>query len=224
MEHGVRAEGVRRLVLKVHSGAVTLSDSGGTHVEGTIDTIREPRIDQHDSWLTIHSRQEADVRLAVPTGIDVEIRTRIGNVTTRVELGNVSVLAGSGDVRLARVTGPTEVSIASGDLDITDVDGAARVRSASGDITIGRVGRALDAKAGSGDITVASNRGDLFVKAGSGNVSVGVPEGTPTWLNLNSATGDVRVLLPETEPDEESDDHASIQVVTASGNIKIVPA
>lgn len=232
MEHSVQAEGVRRLILRLRSGDVTLSESGGTHVEGTVEAAREPRIDQHDSWLTIQSgRQDAAVRLAVPAGIDVQIRTRSGDVTSRVPLGSVSVATGSGDVRLTRVTGSAEASTDSGDVDISELEGDGQVRSGSGDITVGRLGRSLDIKNGSGDVTVASNRGQLFVRASSGDVSVGVPEGCPTWLDLVSASGEVHVMLPEAGPaaagpadSGPAAGHSSIRVTTASGDIRIARA
>lgn len=227
MEHSVQAEGVRRLVLRLHSGAVTLSDSGGSHVEGTIDAAKEPRIDQHDSWLTIHSgRQEAQVRLAVPAGIDVQLRTRSGDVTARVPLGSVSVTTGSGAVRLARVTGPAEVFLDSGELDLAELEGDGRIRTGSGDITLGRLGGTLEVKSGSGDVTVASNRGQVFVRSGSGDVAVGVPDGCPTWLDLHSAAGNVHVMLPEADPgpDEPPQEPASVRATTASGDIRVAQA
>lgn len=224
MEHSVRAEGIRRLILRLRSGDVTLSDSGGTHVEGTVEAVREPRIDQHGSWLTIQSgRQEVDVRLAVPAGIDVQIRTRSGDVISCVPLGSVSVVTGGGDVRLTRVGGTAQAYTDSGDVDVNELEGDAQVRSGSGQITVGHLSGSLDVKNGSGDVTVASNRGSLVVRASSGDVSVGVPDGCSTWLDLASASGDVHVALPKGSP-SEGEEHASIHVTTASGDIRIAQA
>lgn len=222
IERSVRATGVRRLVVRLQSGEVTLSDSGGDHIEGVVESAREPRIDQHGSWLTIQSRQQAQVRLAIPAGIEVHVRTRSGDVTARVPLGNASIVAGSGDVRLTDATGTIEAFTGSGTLNIESLTGDGQLRTGSGTIAVGRVDGTLAVKSGSGDVTVASNEGRIFVKAGSGDVTVGVPEGCRTWLDLTSASGDIAVNLPEHQdnPTDEGE-HARVQVTTASGDIRI---
>lgn len=227
METPVRADGVRRLVVTLHGGDVALSDSGGTHIEGIVESAHEARISQHDSWLTINAggRRDTSVRLAVPAGIDVHIRARAGDITARIPLGSVSVAAASGDIRLSQVAGPLEAYTDSGDLDITDLEGHGRVRSGSGDVTLGRLSGTLEAKSGSGDIRVASNRGRIVARCGSGDVYVGVPDGVATWLDLTSASGDVAVNLDEGDPaGPDTDGHAEVQVTSASGDIAIVRA
>lgn len=223
----IQAEGVRRLIVVTNDGEVTLSDSGGPQLTGTTTATptNKPTVRQHGGWLMIRAtRQEATVSLAIPAGIDVEVRTRSGAISTEVTLGSAVISTGSGDIHLTSVTGTLGVFTESGDLDIADLAGSGRLRTGSGDITLGTLHDSLEIRSGSGDVTVASNYGDLRVWAGSGDVTVGVPLNLPTWLDLTSATGDVSVHLPDRAFDEEPTEQASLTVATAAGDINVVPA
>ncbi len=225
METPIRADDVRQLVLTLSGGDVVLSDSGGSHVEGIVDTEAEPRVSHHGTMLKIQAgRRNAAIRLAVPVGVNVQLRSARADVVARVPLGNASVATNSGDVRLAEVTGSTEVITDSGDIDVAATDGAyAQVRSGSGDITLGRNRGRAEVRCASGDVTVASNYGQVLVKCGSGNVAMGVPEGVRTWLDLKTWSGSVMVGLPEAEAPAAEDEHenASAMLHTASGDIRV---
>ena len=228
METPIRADDVRQLVLTLSGGDVVLSDSGGNHIEGIVDSDSEPRITNHGTLLKIQSgRRGATIRLAVPAGLNLRIRSPQADVVARVPLGNVSVSTISGDVRLAEVNGSAEVITDSGDVDVSAVDGEyAHFQNASGDVTIGRSTSRTDVRCASGDVTVASNHGQLLVKCGSGDVAVGVPEGLRTWLDLKTWSGSVRVTLPEADPPGEEYDRtpASAILHTASGDIRVTEA
>lgn len=225
METPIRADDVRQLVLTLSGGDVVLSDSGGTHVEGTVDSDTEPRLTHHGALLKIQTgRRNATIRLAVPAGVNVQIRSARADVVSRVLLGNVSLTTGSGDVRLAETAGSLDAVTDSGDVDIAAAEGPyASLRSGSGEVTVGRTRGQVQIRCGSGDVTVASNQGHLVVKCGSGDVAVGVPEGIRTWLDLKTWSGSVSVGLPEAEAptDDEDNNRASAILNTASGDIRV---
>ncbi|WP_425307949.1 DUF4097 family beta strand repeat-containing protein [Ammonicoccus fulvus] len=223
METPIRADDVRQLVLTLSGGDVVLSDSGGSHVEGTVDTETEPRVTHHGNLLKIQAnRRNAVVRLAVPAGINIRLRSARADVVARVPLGDASVVTNSGDVRLGDVSGSVEVITDSGDIDIAAADGAyAQVRSGSGDVTLGRSRGRTEVRCASGDVTVASNHGQLLVKCGSGDVALGVPEGVRTWLDLKTWSGSVHVGLPEAEAPADGGEHASALLHSASGDIRV---
>ena len=223
METPIRAEDVRQLVLTLSGGDVVLSDSGGSHVEGVVDTDTEPRVTHHGPMLKIQAnRRNAAIRLAVPAGIDVRLRSARADVVSRVPLGNASVVTNSGDVRLAEITGSTEVITDSGDIDIAAADGAyAQVRSGSGDVILGRARGRTEVRCASGDVTVTSNHGQLLVKCGSGDIALGIPGGVRTWLDLKTWSGSVHVGLPDAEPPADDHEHASAVLHSASGDIRV---
>lgn len=220
MEVPVSADGVRQLLVSLDGGDLLLSESGGEHVEGTADDLTE--VVHHGNLLKIRARGSSNVRLAIPSGVDLKARTRSGDVFIQVALGAARIAARSGDIRVESLTGPAELSTDSGDIDVTST-GNAQVRSGSGDVTVGNARGQLQVRTGSGDITVGTNRGHAWLESGSGEVSLGVPEDVPTLLDLRSATGSVAVSAPQRER-PEGGEHARVHAATASGDIRITRA
>jgi hypothetical protein len=220
METPVNADGVRQILVNLDSGDLVLSASGGQHVEGVAHDLTE--IVHHGNLLKIRSRGSSDVRLAIPAGIDLKVRTRGGDVLARVPLGAARVATASGDIRLESVTGPAELTTGSGDIDVTST-GDTKARTGSGDITVGSASGQIQVRTGSGDITVGSNHGYAWLESGSGDISLGVPDGVATLLDLKSWTGSVSVSAPQRERPDNGE-QVRVHAATSSGDIRVVRA
>lgn len=170
---------------------------------------------------------------------DLDVRTASGEISVD-SAATLRIRAASGDSRVAAVTGDCRVSSASGDVEVGEVGGRVLVETASGDVTIGEVGRDVEVSTASGDIEVATAGGQLRassvsgdvrvgavhgaraqVNSASGDLEIGVPAGVAAWLDLTSASGDVRTDLTDAGEPEKDTPVLEIRAVTASGDIHI---
>jgi hypothetical protein len=55
-------------------------------------------------------------------------------------------------------------------------------------------------------------------------LTVGVADNLPTWLDLNSVSGDIRIALESTVAPEPGEPYISVRARTASGDIGIYRA
>ena len=98
-------------------------------------------------------------------------------------------------------------------------------KSGSGDVTVKRVRHAsVQASSGSGDITVAATSGSVDLRTASGSLTVGVADRLPAWLDLDSASGEVRIALESTSQPAPGEAYVSVRAVTASGDIAVYRA
>jgi DUF4097 and DUF4098 domain-containing protein YvlB len=134
-------------------------------------------------------RNGVTVRMEVPIGSDVTVKSASGQVELNGPLGAADVRTASGDITADEVeemqaktaSGDVEVGTvgrdlrlqtASGDLRCVKVEGRVSVKTASGDIEVGSAGERVDVRCGSGDIRLGELAGDLSVVAVSGDVQV----------------------------------------------------
>lgn len=162
-----------------------------------------------------------DIRLGRVTG-RTDIRTGSGDIDIENATGAVTVGTGSGDVEVRSAGGGIAVSTGSGDVRIGEAGGPAKVKVGSGDITIERVRDHSVATSGSGDIRVEAAHGpSLVLESARGDVYVGVPGGTPTYLDLKTVTGDIRCDLEPTEKPAEGTRVLALRARTVSGDITV---
>ncbi len=185
------------------------------------------------------NNSNSDVFLEVPAGLDVSVTTQSGDVVINADLGSgkfttgsgdvavgtsvtLSVKSGSGDIAVGRVHEGAEVTTGSGDISIRDATGPVSAKSGSGDIRLDRLrSAAISGSTGSGDISVPSTTGSVDLRSASGSIEVGVAEGLPAWLDLNSVTGDISIDLDPSQQPEEGKPYVTIRCRTASGEIDI---
>jgi len=108
----------------------------------------------------------------------VSVRTTSGDVDAEDVTGPLTVRATSGDVGLDRVKGRVAVETSSGGVDADGIVGNAFVITSSGDATVKAQGDSVDVSTSSGDQTI-----DVF--------------GAPAWVNLKSAAGGIELQLPK---------------------------
>jgi hypothetical protein len=162
----------------------------------------------------------ADVASRGPAG-DFEVSTASGDVDLSGDYDAARVTTASGDVRLGEVRGEAVLTTASGDVEAGPVGGRLSVSTASGDIRVAAVGKDARCKSASGDVEIGwASEGEIVVNTASGDVEVGVAAGVGTWLDLATVSGDSRCTI-SSDAGEESDATLRLSCKTLSGDILV---
>ncbi|WP_031505952.1 DUF4097 family beta strand repeat-containing protein [Streptomyces megasporus] len=143
-------------------------------------------------------RRRADVSLAVPAGVRVEIGVVGADaVVTGVE-GRADVRGITGGVTLVGLTGPARVDTVSGNVEAQGVVGDLRFGSVSGDLTVvDGGGSSVRADTVDGDIVldldpVRKDRGtDVRLTSLAGEIAIRLPHPADTVVDANTAGGSV---------------------------------
>ena len=223
-------------------------------VEVSVDAEDDSFVDQvqirHDhDWLRISfptrflRYTKAYVRLGVPDGLTYVIKTGSADISINADIGRSKIISGSGDITIGNAV-DLECSTGSGDISVARLEGeAARLNSGSGDVSVGEAhcpvtaksgsgdvvlqsldGTNLQANSGSGDIGITATSGSVDLRSASGSLTVGVADNLPTWLDLNSVSGDIRIALESSSPPAPGEPYISVRARTASGDIGIYRA
>jgi DUF4097 and DUF4098 domain-containing protein YvlB len=180
------------------------------------------------------------LRLGVPEDLEYAIKVGSADVTVRAIIGRSKITSGSGDIHVGQAT-DLDCATGSGNISVQSVAGrAARLISSSGDVTLdeahcpvsaksgsGRVSvksahhHQVQANSGSGDIAVDKTSGTVDLRTASGSLTVGVADGLPAWLDLDSGNGDIRIGLDSTHQPPPHESYVSVRARTASGDIAI---
>lgn len=136
-------------------------------------------------------RNGVTVRIEVPAGADLDIKTGSADVELNGTVGDVTVKSGSGDVTGDRANGDVRVATASSDLVVESVAGHLHFHTASGDLRADRIEGGLSMSTASGDVEVGSVFQRVDVRATSGDVRLGEVLGDAAVV---AVSGDVRVL------------------------------
>ncbi|MDQ4008571.1 MAG: DUF4097 domain-containing protein [Actinomycetota bacterium] len=165
-----------------------------------------------------------DVSIERLTGAG-HVRSGSGDVHLTAADADLTVATGSGDVNLGDAAAAVSVQSGSGDVTIESVAGALRVQTGSGDIEVRRADADVKAQTGSGDVAVRRvAAGRVRAKAASGDLHVGVADGTPAWLDVQTLTGSVSNDLDAAEAVGAGEKHVRLELNTVSGDIEIVRA
>jgi hypothetical protein len=184
-------------------------------------------------------RQFFNVRVACPEGTavetasasaDLQARGRLGDVQMRTASGDValqdaaslSVEAASGDVLVREIERDLVVKTTSGDLLARSIGGDLTVAVVSGDVKVATVGGSCRVSTVSGDVEIGELGGEATINGVSGDVELGVAPGRRLWLDVRSASGDVRSDLDVGDAPAGDDTHAAqITVRTVSGDVRL---
>jgi DUF4097 and DUF4098 domain-containing protein YvlB len=178
------------------------------------ETLREVRLEGSGERVLVSARSADDnLEVRVPRGVDVEIRTRHGDIEVRGLAGGVQIESGGGDIRVGgdpsrlRIEGvssdvwvdgsPRSLSVntVSGDIEAPAVTGVVKLSTASGDLEVG--GRGVS------DGTFSTASGDIVFRARPTASAV---------LSFQTATGDVTIGLPD-------DVGVSYEITTVGGEL-----
>jgi DUF4097 and DUF4098 domain-containing protein YvlB len=184
-------------------------------------------------------RRAFAVSVSCPEGTSVEAKSASADLRARGRLGEVTMRNASGDVRVEDVLSLT-VASASGDVTAREISGDAVVKTTSGDVAARFVGGELvvsvvsgDVRVGtllggcevtsvSGDVQIEQLGGRASINAVSGDLDLGVPPGRNLFLDIRSASGDVRSDLDvEGAPASGDVTPTELTARTVSGDIRI---
>ena len=177
-----------------------------------------PRPIYASAYRTAWIMRSRPVRPTIMISADIG-RSKIVSGSGDITVGNATDLdcsTGSGDISVARVAGNgSRLNSGSGDVSIGEANSSLAAKSGSGDVVVKSLrGGSLQANSGSGDIAVSSTSGSVDLRSASGSLTIGVADNPPTWLDLNSVSGDIRIGLESTaqpEPGQPSH-HAAARV------------
>lgn len=150
------------------------------------------------------------------------VRTGAGDISLERADGRADVKTGSGAIELGSVDGAATVKNANGDTWIGDVAGELRASAANGKIAVDRPQGAVHAKTANGDVLVgAVVHGAVVAETAFGRVDIGVVDGVPAWLDLDTKFGRVSSELEPAERPAPGDDVVEIRARTAYGDITV---
>jgi hypothetical protein len=150
------------------------------------------------------------------------LRTGAGDVSVERADGRAEVTTGSGAVEVGGVDGPAVVKNSNGDTWIGEVAGELRASAANGRIAVDRAQADVRARTANGDVVVgAAARGEVVAETAFGRVDVGVVDGVPAWLDLNTKFGKVRSELEASERPAPGDEAVEIRARTSYGDITV---
>ena len=150
------------------------------------------------------------------------IQTGAGNVSVEQAQGGAEIKTGSGAIEVGGVDGPAKVRNANGNTWIGDVAGELRANAANGRIAVDRAGAAVQAKTANGDILLgAVGHGSVVAETAFGRVDIGVVDGVPAWLDLNTKFGKVSNELEASDRPGPGDTAVEIRARTSFGDIAV---
>jgi len=239
-----------RIVVAVSSADVIVTGGAASVVDVVIDG-REGELEAFDvaqtgNVVSIRSRATSGrwfrrgvtVRLTVPTGSALDVRTASGDVRIAAPVSEAEIRTSSGDIDLSSCSGKVRIKTASGDIAIGDVAGGARIASASGDVRIDRSEGDLSIHTASGDVSVGDTSGSIETHAASGDIEItrfsgaffdgvsmsgdfdiGLAVGMKIDADIRTRSGRLRNLV---EPSGvESTITAALSIKTMSGDVTL---
>lgn len=178
---------------------------------GTVDisgSDRSVRISGENT----RSRGIDEIRLDVPQGITLLVRTQNGDVVVRGTQGDVEVHSTSGDITVSSAARVVLDNV-TGDIIAADITDGLRIGTTSGDIDIANVIGDLDVGGTSAQITVRdaqSRRVQLKVVSGDLEFTGVLVDGGR--YDFSTHSGDVRLSVPRTS-------RAALDIQTFNGEI-----
>ena len=213
----------------VHPGGNTelhVRDDGTFYRSG--NQGRKVKIREDGSGLDAH----ADLDIRIPDGTTVLVYLAAGEVVVSNVDGDLTVSAGSADVRSSGTSGRLMLDTGSGDVSVDGARGDVTLDTGSGDVSASNIsGDELTVDTGSGDVTGSGiTVGELSVDTGSGDVDVQGIEATeasadtgsgdvdlafrssPAEVSVDTGSGDVTLALPASW-------ESRVELDTGSGDI-----
>ncbi|TCP53894.1 hypothetical protein EV586_105240 [Tumebacillus sp. BK434] len=114
-----------------------------------------------------------DLKLQVPEGMVLRVRTESGDVLVSNYRGNADLISKTGAVKVNTLNGDLLVNVHNGALDVREVYGKADLQSGQGNMTVNKIGGDLRLRsdAGNAEIGQVAGKLDLYVKLGKININ-----------------------------------------------------
>lgn len=144
------------------------------------------------SGLSFGRSPTVDLRIGVPSGVNLQVRTISGDITLEQVGGLGSVSTTSGAIEASATEGSLAFSSASGDIDIADHVGNPSLNSLSGNIELSGEGvNGAKVESISGDLKLSAVAGVVWAKSISGMIEI--VEGRDLTLDVESTSGDIEL-------------------------------
>lgn len=193
---------------------VEVPSNSAAHVQ-----VASADIETHGTLADVRA-ETASGDVAVEYGADVDVKSGSGDIWVGEATGKLKLKGGSADVEIVKVGGNADVLSGSGDIVVGAIGGTLKAKCGSGDIVVRDAGDGVDAMAGSGDVVVRGvDHGLVKAKTGSGDVVIAIVDGTATYLDISTVTGDVQSDLDGSEPPEAGAPSAEVHVSSGSGDV-----
>lgn len=202
---------------------------GFIHTEGRLDLVIPPSCRLEVKTSSGDVSVEGEAPLATPVRID----TASGDVTVRGGVRELIAETSSGDVHVSgHELAVLEADTASGDVILEGGSGRVIVDTSSGDAKLEKLTGDLSADTSSGDVSaswehlVAGNK--IRVNTASGDVRLRLPEGTPLGGELNTTSGRVHSDFSPTREKHgrmmsfaAPGESVDVEVRTSSGDVNL---
>jgi hypothetical protein len=244
------AAGTVRLVAAERTDTVVEIRPRNPRDHGDVQAVEQTRVEFADGVLLVSTPRRprlilfgtgptVEVDIALPEGSRVDVTATAGDVTCDGRLGDVSVTAKYGDVRIDRADsvrahtsagdvtiaeagGRAEAATSYGSIRVVRATGDVRLDSACGDVTVDHAFGSVDASTKYGEVRVGEAvRGELSLETAYGTVRAGIRHGTAAWLDLASGSGVVRNSLAESEGPGEATETLRLHARTAYGDVVV---
>jgi hypothetical protein len=188
----------RELETAIDNGAQFAIDAGAGSLtlkgDETSDSIRvKAEIYQskanEDYTLTLELQDDGWTRLVA------DASSSFGGSSDRIDLSitvptrlNVTIVDGSGSIRVEALIGDLEIEDGSGSIRVSDIQGSIVVEDGSGSIVVTGVSGNVSIDDGSGSISVADTGGKVSVSDGSGSIDV---DGAEDFELVDDGSGSV---------------------------------
>ncbi|MGH9011451.1 MAG: DUF4097 family beta strand repeat-containing protein, partial [Acidimicrobiia bacterium] len=142
----------------------------------------------------------------------VSVKSSAGDITLGRAAGHCEIATASGAVRLGTIDGTLVIKNSNGDTEIGDVTGDLRVSAANGKVSVDRAHTTVAVKTANGDIRLGEVvRGAVVAHTAYGRIDVGIRDGVPAWLDLNTAFGKVHNDLDATDRPASGEDSVELK-------------
>jgi DUF4097 and DUF4098 domain-containing protein YvlB len=152
----------------------------------------------------------------------LDLATASGRIVVGTITGHARASSGGGSVQITEIDGDAVIKNSNGDSRIGTVSGDLAIKAANGDILLGRAGADVNAATSNGDVRIGEvTRGAISVKSANGELEIGIPAGTPAYLDLHTQFGSMHNRLEAAEPPSPGEDAVSVRARTSYGDIVI---
>jgi hypothetical protein len=182
--------------------------------------------------VAVHLPEGSDAAIATAAGVVVctgplgAVRVETASAGVRVpSAASVDVVGVSGEVQVGSVAGDASVKTVSGAIEVGDVRGRLVLRTVSGRTRVRRAGSDVEARSVSGDVALQHlERGVVRLDSVSGDATLGVEPGVAVWLDLDSASGNVRSELQPNDGPADGRPVLEVRGRSVSGNVRVATA
>jgi hypothetical protein len=216
----VRTPKLRSWLPRTGSGSVdvTIELPPGSHLHGT------------GSLTDIHAEGSlGEVRIKLGIGrVEVEsaetltVKNGTGDIVAEHAGGHAEIATGSGEIRLRRLAGTGVIKNSNGDTWVGEAHDDLRIVSANGDIAVDHARAPVSAKTANGSVRLGEvARGAVVLEAHIGDLEVGIPPGTPAYLDVKATAGRVRNALEASGAPDPSAESVEVRARTTVGDVVI---